>query len=424
MRKKVFVTLILLAVVFGCITLAISAQGKAKKDDLYRQVSLFSDALAIIQTEYVEEVKPRELIYGALEGMLSALDPHSHFMDPDSYNELKIDREGKFGGLGLEITMRNGLPTVVTPIEDTPAWKAGIKSGDAIVKINDEITRGMTLTDAVKKLRGNPGESVRITIFRESEKKILEFKLTRDVIKVRDIKDVRILEDGIGYIRLIGFGDNTARDLDAALEKLKKEGMNALIFDLRNNPGGLFDSAVNVAERFVEKDKLIVYTKGRKEAQNMEFRSRFNKPFLDTPMVVLINEGSASGSEIIAGCLQDYKRAIIVGIKSFGKGVVQTVIPLSDGSALSLTTNKYFTPLGKEIQGTGVIPDIVAEETVVALTAKDLQLSQKPQDAAENSAAPEKPKEKSELEAYKFDNQILRAIDVLKAVRIYKGIKS
>jgi carboxyl-terminal processing protease len=353
--------------------------------------------------------------------MLSALDPHSQFMDPDTYNELKVDTEGKFGGLGIEITVKDGLLTVITPIEDTPAWKAGIKANDRIVKINNELTRDITLTDAVKKMRGKAGEAVNLTILRESEKKILEFKIVRDIIKIKDIKEARILEDGIGYIRLVEFRENTPQDIDVVLEKLKKEGMNAFILDLRNNPGGLLDVAVKVAERFVEKGKLVVYTKGRKLSQNLEFISRYAQPILDLPMVVLVNEGSASGSEIVAGTLQDYKRAIVLGTKTFGKGSVQTVIPLGDGSALRLTTSKYFTPLGREIHGKGIMPDIVVEEGKVEPETQEELKTEKPQDIFEEIEKKEKTVPQEGLK-YKSDNQLSRAIDVLRAVKIYKGM--
>ncbi len=415
MRKKIIVVLILVLGIFTFISLSISGTDKKKKDDLYQQVELFSDSLAIIQAEYVDEAKPKDLIYGALKGMLSSLDPHSQFMDPDTYNELKVDTEGKFGGIGIEITIKDGLLTVVTPIEDTPAWKAGLKTNDRIVKINNELTRDMTLIDAVKRMRGKPGDPVNITILRESEKKVLEFKIVRDIIKIKDIKEARILEDGIGYIRLVEFRENTPQDITAALEKLSKERMNALILDLRNNPGGLLDTAVKVAEKFIEKGKKIVYTKGRKPQQNLEFISHEAHPILNIPTVVLINEGSASGSEIVAGALQDYKRAIILGTKSFGKGSVQTVIPLRDGSALRLTTSKYFTPLGKEIHGKGVIPDIVVEEVrIEPQKAEDIF------EEIEKKGEEKVVKEEKQFD-YRADNQLTRAVDVLKAIKFYKG---
>lgn len=432
MRKRIFIGIILCGViclfVFGGISGAEKAEKKNKiHNDLFRQVELFSDSLAIIKMEYVDEVPAKDLIYGALKGMLSALDSHSQFMDPDTYNELKVDTEGKFGGLGIEITIKDGLLTVITPIEDTPAWKAGIKAGDRIVKINDELTRDMTLTDAVKKMRGVPGEQITITVLRESEKKILEFKIIRAIIKIQGVKDSRILEDGIGYLRLVEFREDTLHEFNAALGSLYKQGMTALILDLRNNPGGLLESAVRVSEKFIEPGKLIVYTKGRKASQNLEFFARGKDPIIDLPMVLMINEGSASGSEIVAGCFQDYKRAILVGTKSFGKGSVQTIVPLSDGSALRLTTSKYFTPLGQQIHGKGVMPDIVVESAV--LEAKSLSEAdtekEKVKDVFENiekrpQDKPSEDKPNVKVFDYKTDMQLMRGVDILKALRIFK----
>jgi carboxyl-terminal processing protease len=419
MRKKIIAGGVFAAAIFIFVSAAVSGIQQKKKTELYRQIELLSDTLAVIQTDYVDEVSPKDLVYGALKGMVSSLDPYSQFMDPDTYNDLKADTEGKFGGLGIEITVSDGLLTVVTPIEDTPAWKAGIKSGDRIVKISGELTREMSLSDAVKRLRGKPGDAVDITILRESENKVLDFKIVRDIIKIKDIKEAKILEDGIGYIRLIEFADNMPRDFDAALENLKAQGANALILDLRNNPGGLLDAAVKVAENFIENGKLIVYTKGRKTVQSMDYTSRLKRPVFDLPTVVIINEGSASGSEIVAGALQDYRKAIILGTKSFGKGSVQTVVPLSDGSALKITTSKYFTPQGRQIHEKGVVPDIVVEEGKIELAPKDKD------EAAEKSKTVfeqiETKPEKEKDQTYKTDNQLMRAIDVLKAVRIYKG---
>lgn len=422
MRKKIIIFSIAGILIFTFVSMATSGIDKKKKDDLYRQVELFSDSLAIIQADYVDEVKPKDVIYGALKGMLSSLDPHSQFMDPETYNELKVDTEGKFGGLGIEITIKDSLLTIVTPIEDTPAWKAGLKAGDRIVKINNDLTRDMTLTEAVKKMRGKAGEAVKITVLRESEKKILDFTIIRDIIKIKDIKEAKILEDGIGYIRLVEFRENTVRDISQALDNLTKNGMNALILDLRYNPGGLLDVAVEVTGKFIDKGKMIVYTKGRKDSQNMEFKSNASHPVLNLPMVVLINEGSASGSEIVAGCLQDYKRAIIVGTKSFGKGSVQTVIPLSDGSALRLTTSKYFTPLGKEIHGKGVMPDIVVDEGKVELSSQESK-PEEPGEVFEKLEIKEKQKKDEKVFDYKSDNQISRAVDILKVLKIYNGNK-
>ncbi|MFA5114680.1 MAG: S41 family peptidase [Candidatus Omnitrophota bacterium] len=405
MIKRLVAISVLCLIIAAAASVAISGIDKHNRGELYKQVGLFSDSLAIIQTEYVDEVKPRELIYGALKGMASSLDPYSQFLDPDSYNELKIDTEGRFGGIGIEITIKDGILTVITPIEDTPAWKAGLKPGDGIVKINDELTRDMPLTEAVKRLRGRPGEAVHITVLRDSEKKLLEFKIVRSVIKIKDIKEARILTDRIGYIRLAEFRETTPKDFDLALERLKKEGVTGLILDLRNNPGGLLDVSVNITEKFIDSDKLIISTRGRAPSSNMEFFSHSKKPLLELPMVILINEGSASGSEIVAAALKDYKRAIILGTKSFGKGSVQTLIPLSGGSALRLTTARYFTPSGKQINNKGVEPDIVVEN--VSSQAKDRE-----------GIVEERLPVKFD---YKSDTQIMRAIDVLKAVRLYQG---
>ncbi|MDD4894810.1 MAG: S41 family peptidase [Candidatus Omnitrophica bacterium] len=421
MRKRFTVLLITAIIVFGIYSFVSSANEKKGRDDLYRQVELFSDSLAIIQSEYVDDVEPKNAIYGALKGMLSSLDAHSQFLDPDTYNELKVDTEGKFGGLGIEITVKDGLLTVVTPIEDTPAWRAGLKTNDRIVKINDEVTRDMTITDAVKRLRGKPGEAVNITVLRESEKKLLEFKIVRDIIKIENVKEAKILEDNIGYIRLVEFRENTPRDMDVALANLKKQGMNALIIDLRNNPGGLLDAAVYTTEKFLDKNKMIVYTKGRPSTQSMEFFSRAQRPITDLPLVILINDGSASGSEIMAGALQDYKRAIILGTKSFGKGSVQTVIPLRDGSALRLTTSRYFTPSGRQIHGKGIVPDIVVEEGRIELAPELEPKTQKPEEIFDQIEKKEKTGKEELAKEHTSDNQLMRAVDVLKAIRIYKN---
>ncbi|MFA5199333.1 MAG: S41 family peptidase [Candidatus Omnitrophota bacterium] len=408
MRKNIFIAFLLIIILSLGLRFGFTENKSKSNDQLYKLVELFSDTLAVIQKEYVDETKVKDLIYGSLKGMLSSLDPHSQFMDPDTYNELKVDTQGKFGGIGIEITLKNGILTVITPIEDTPAWKAGIKANDNIVKINDELTRDMTLTDAVKRLRGKPLDPVNITVLRENEKKLLEFKIIRDIIKIKDIKYAMILENGVGYIRLTEFRENSTQELNNALSSLSKQGIKALIIDLRNNPGGLLDEAVKVTSRFLERNKLVAYTQGRQKDRDLKFYADSRNPILDIPLAVLINEGSASGSEIVAGALQDYKRAIIIGTKSFGKGSVQTVIPLSDGSALRLTTSHYFTPSGKIIHGKGVIPDIE-----VILKEKD----EKDSEAEEKKPFP-KPEEKSF--DYKQDEQIVRALNVLEAIIFYK----
>jgi len=424
MRKNIVLIFLLAVLVLAGVRLGFSESKKKNNDKLYKQVEIFSDTLAIVQKEYVDETKTRDLIYGALKGMLESLDPHSQFMDPEAYEELRVDTQGKFGGLGIEITVKDGLLTVITPIEDTPAWKAGVKAGDRIVKINDALTREMSLTEAVKKMRGKPGTLVDLTILRDSEKKLLEFKITRDIIKITDIKYVRILESGVGYIRLSEFRENTLAELNNALSILSKEGMQSLIIDLRNNPGGLLDVAVKVTGKFLPPNKLVAYTKSRQKDQDLEFFSEDQNTNLNLPLVILINEGSASGSEIVAGALQDYKRAIIIGKKSFGKGSVQTVIPLNDGSALRLTTSHYFTPSGKIIQGKGITPDITVEDKKIPdnkVSETGLKNSDEIFDQVQNMQQNDKPA-KNDFN-YKTDTQLMRAVEALKAIEIYKQVK-
>ena len=423
-RKNIFLVSLFIALVFIGARLGFSENKKKNSDALYKQVEVFSGTLAIIQKEYVDETKTKDLIYGALKGMLASLDAHSQFMDPETYEELKVDTQGEFGGLGIEITIKDGLLTVITPIQDTPAWKAGVKANDRIVKINDLLTREMSLTDAVKKMRGKPGEAVNLTILRDTEKKLLVFRIAREIIKITDIKYARILEDGIGYIRLSEFREKTFLELNSALGILSKQGMKALILDLRNNPGGLLDAAVKVTGKFLGPNKLIAYTKGRNKDQDMEFFSEAKNTNLGLPLAILINEGSASGSEIVAGALQDYKRAIIIGKKSFGKGSVQTVIPLSDGSALRLTTSHYFTPSGKIIQGKGVTPDILAQEACLLDTKIDEVKSKNPDelfDQIQNDQQTNKPAK--DAFNYKADLQLMRAVDALKVIQIYRQVK-
>lgn len=413
MNKKIII-LVILAV--GLLAYGIGLAEKTQKsDDLYKELELFSDAVSIIRSDYVEEAASKDLIYGAMKGMLSSLDPYSQFMDPDTYNEMKIETEGEFGGIGIEITIKDNLLTIISPIDDTPAHKVGLKAGDKIVKINGEITRDFTLIEAVKKLRGKPGTDVAVTVLREVEKRLLDFTITRSIIKLESIKRSEVIGSDIGYIRLVEFQEKTGRDLERSLRKLEKKNIKGLILDLRNNPGGLLDAAVDTAEKFLEKDKVIVSTKGRVEDQNFIFKSKNRNKHLDYPLVVLVNGGSASGSEIVAGAIQDHKRGIILGTKSFGKGSVQTVIPLSDGSAVRLTTSKYFTPDGRTIHDEGIVPDIVVEyrETEeVEEKSKDLQVF-------DELLEDKKDKESKEKKTKAYDNQILSAVDVLKGIIIY-----
>ncbi len=424
---------------------AISQIDKKTKDDLYSQIEIFSYALTTIQSEYVDEQKPKDLIYGSLKGMLSSLDPHSQFLTPEDYDELKTETQGKFGGLGIEISIKDGLLTVISPIEDTPAWKAGIKPNDRIMKIGDDETKDMTLSDAVKKLRGAPGTDVKITILRESEAKmeakIQEITITREIIRVQDIKDAQILDDHIGYLRLTEFREDSYNEFHKALKKLKEDGADSVVVDLRYNPGGLLNVAIKITEEFLPEGKLIVSTKGRRSSQNTEAKStNTSKDFTEWPVVVLINKGSASGSEIFAGALKDNKRAVILGEKSFGKGSVQSVIPLPDGSGLRLTTAKYFTPSGVCIHGIGIQPDVEIKPRPFSKDKDDQDTDQKddiekkfddikkhdshettPKSSDDTTKTDQDKKIADSKKLLLEDNQVQAALSVIKGIRVYKG---
>ncbi|MCP4649048.1 MAG: S41 family peptidase [PVC group bacterium] len=427
LRKKIS----LLFILIFCITLCLNNTVIAKtdtdpKEDLYTQIELFSDVIASIQHDYVEDVKSKDIIYGALKGMLATLDPYSQFMDPDMYKELRVETEGEFGGLGIEITIKDNLLTIITPLDGTPADQVGLHAMDRIVKIEGEITRDITLTEAVKKMRGKPGTNVTLTIMRESEDELKDYTITRAIIEIKAIRKASILEDNIGYIKLVDFSEKTKENLDSALQELEEKGMDSLIFDLRNNPGGLLISSVETASKFLPTGDLIVYTKGRYKEQDLEYRSTGKSPFKNIPLIVLINGGSASASEIVAGAIQDNKRGIIVGSQSFGKGSVQTVIPLRDGSALRLTTAKYYTPSGKTINEEGVTPDVVVKREVPSkkTNEKDTNIFDKIDEKKEEKKDKEQnEKEKKEKEFIENDNQLRAAINLMHGIKIYDSMK-
>jgi carboxyl-terminal processing protease len=350
----------------------LSSAQAAEKDSAYPSLQLFSVVMEKVRNDYVDgkDLKYQDLVYGALKGMLNTLDPHSEFMEPDKYKELQNDTQGNFGGLGIVVSVKDNFVTVVAPMEDTPGFKAGILSGDRIVKIDGKTTEKMNLQDAVKNLRGDPGTEVNLTILRPSSGQLKDYRLTRSVINVDMVKDINskklfpLGENKIGYIRLVQFGEKTSDDLEAALRKLKGQGMQGLVLDLRWNPGGLLDQAVDVCEKFLPRGELVVTTEGRNRAQDSTRKASGRGDELhNMPIVVLVNLGSASASEIVAGCLQDLKRAIILGEKTFGKGSVQSILPMSDGSALRLTTAKYYTPSHKVIHEEGITPDILVPVT-------------------------------------------------------------
>lgn len=348
-----------------------SAQA-SEKDSAYPSLQLFSYVLEKVRKEYVDgkNLTYQELVYGALKGMINTLDPHSEFMEPAKYDDLQKDTQGAFGGLGIMIEMKDNFVTVLAPMEDSPGFKAGIMAGDRIIKINGKSAEKLGLTEAVEQLRGEPGTEVTITVMRPSTGKVLDMKLKRAVIKVDMVKDINnkkdfpVGEDKIGYVRLIQFGEKTSDDLEKAIRKMKSEGMQAMILDLRWNPGGLLNQAVDVCEKFLPRGKLVVSTEGQNASQNARYKAGGKGDELGgMPMVVLVNGNSASASEIVAGCLQDYKRAQIMGERTFGKGSVQSILPLQDGSALRLTTAKYYTPSHKVIHGQGIEPDSVVPMT-------------------------------------------------------------
>ncbi|MBF0318422.1 MAG: S41 family peptidase [Nitrospirae bacterium] len=392
------------------------------ESDTYHELKLFTEVISIIKSNYVEEVKVKDLIYGALKGMLNSLDPHSSFMTPDLFKEMKVDTKGEFGGVGIQIGKKGGFITVISPIEDTPAYQAGIKAGDAIVKINGESTEKMTLYDAVSKMRGPKGSKVAITIMRTDWKEPKDFTLMRDTIKVKSVK-YKIINEDIGYVKINQFQEKTVADLVKALEALREKKAATLLLDLRNDPGGLLQGAVGVAEQFLPPNKLVVYIKDR-AGDKKEFFTEGNGKYEKLPMVVLVNEGSASASEIVAGALKDWNRAIIVGTTTFGKGSVQSVLPLSDGSGLRLTTARYYTPKGTSIQNTGITPDIVVKlkadkgKERPVMREKDLKghLDNEQAEGQDNEEAEAAPLEVEE----KDDLQLQRAIDILKTWDVMK----
>jgi len=380
---------------------------KEKNEEIYKYLKLFSQVLRLIEENYVTEVNPKDLIYGAINGMLSSLDPYSSLMKPDEYKELEIETKGSFTGIGIEITIKDEILTVVAPIEDTPAWKAGIKPGDKILKIDGKSTKGMSLLEAVKLLRGPKGTKVTITILR-NEKDIKEITLIRDVIPIKSVK-TKVLEPGYVYVRITNFQEKTAKELKEALEKLENsQQIKGIILDLRYNPGGLLSSAIEVSDEFLD-NGVIVSVKGKNKDAKMEFKAKPNPPQRKHPypIVILINHGTASAAEIVTGALKDNKRALVLGQKSFGKGCVQTVIPLEDNYAVKLTTAYYYTPSGVCIDKIGIVPDIEIPEIKIS--------------KAENS----KKKEKifRHFPSPEEDFQVKMALSILKNVKEISNLR-
>jgi carboxyl-terminal processing protease len=400
--------------------LSTASAAEKEKDSAYPNLELFSRVLDRVRKDYVDgtNITYKELVYGALKGMISTLDPHSEFMEPDQFKDLQDDTQGAFGGLGIVIQSRDDFVTVVAPIEDTPGFKAGILTGDRIIKIDGKNAEKMSVQDAVKNLRGEPGTKVTITMQRPSTGDVKEYTLTRAIIKVDTVKDINSRKefplgaDKIGYIRITQFGEKTSDELEEAIKKLKAQGMQALILDLRWNPGGLLEQAVDVCEKFLPRGQLVVSTEGRNPGQNTSRRAMGHGDELhDMPMVVLVNYGSASAAEIVSGCLQDLKRAVVLGETTFGKGSVQSILPFEDGSALRLTTAKYYTPSHKVIHEKGITPNVVVPTTDAEESA--ILIKRAPGGLETLSA------EDREKMVATRDPQMDRAVDLLKGILLY-----
>jgi len=430
-KSKLFTLLVTLTFVLllGVVSVGrIEVPGASAASD-YQELQLFTDVLTIVKRSYVEEVLIKDLVYGAIEGMLASLDPHSGFMPPEIYKEMKVDTRGEFGGLGIEISLRDGVLTIVAPIEDTPASRAGLQSGDHILKIEDEYTKGMEIMEAVQLMRGAPGDPITITIMRPTFEKPQPFTLEREIIKVKSVKS-KTLDNGFGYIRLTQFQEHSGEDLGKALNGLREDNggsLQGLVLDLRNNPGGLLDQAVDVSDQFLS-EGLIVYTEGREDDAQMKFSAMRSGTEPNYPMVVLINGGSASASEIVAGALQDQGRAVIMGTQSFGKGSVQTIIPLSDDSGLRLTTAKYYTPNGTSIQARGIIPDVEVMQSEIKEVSEFSHFREKDLknhfDVENNGDSSTKEEAIYPDEETRNDFQLMRALDLLKGWKIFQGMKA
>ena len=421
MKKSFFYGLVLTVLALNLILgsqIYLSNAADQERDDAYPNIAQFTRVLEMIHQNYVDgdKVAYKALINGALKGMITTLDPHTEYMEPRKFDDLRKDTSGEFGGLGMVISAKDSFITVVTPMDDSPGFKAGVRSGDRIVKIDGKTTEKMTVGDAVKQLRGEPGTDVTISVVRPPATAAKDYKLTRAVIKVDTVKDVNgrrefpLGDNKVGYVRLTQFGEHTSDDLERALKILEERGAQSLVMDLRDNPGGLLDQAVKVCEKFLPRGQLVVSTEGRNAAEKSTFNASGRTKHPNQPMVILINGGSASASEIVAGCLQDLKRAYVMGEKSFGKGSVQSILPLPDGAALRLTTAKYYTPSHKVIHEHGIEPDSVVPMTLEE--ERDVMLKRVPGGV---DSLDEKDRERVQKAR---DTQLDRATDYLKGVSI------
>jgi carboxyl-terminal processing protease len=424
--NKIYVYILILFIV-GC---NVFAEPRTDRDQIHKELERFTEVFSIIQQYYVDTVPARKIIDGALKGMLRNLDPNSEFLEPRDFEELRIRGEGEYGGLGIFIGIRDEMLTVIAPMPDTPAARAGIRSGDRIVRIDNESTEGIQISDAVDRLRGKPGTKVKIVIWEERDRRLRELELIREEIQIRPIQAEKIIEEDIGYIGLTQFNEHTIEALDRSLGNLKEQGMRRLILDLRNNPGGLLPVALGVSERFLEDDDVIVRLSRRAEpGKTVPIKSSGkyskNRTASDLPMIVLVNGGSASASEIVAGAIMDNKRGLILGTKTFGKGSVQTVIPLRDNYAVRLTTSRYYTPLGKPIDRGGILPDVIVEERPTVGVRRERTpreiFERLENDRIEEDDLPENIPEQDEDRVY--DHQLEQAVFLLRGFKIYDSIR-
>ena len=406
--------------------LAFSSPAIARENssETYRQLSLFGDVFERVRSEYVEDVSDEQLIEAAVNGMLSALDPHSSYLSPKNFREMQTQTRGEFGGLGIEVTMENGFVKVVSPIDDTPAFRAGLKSGDLITHLDGEPVQGLTLSEAVEKMRGKVGSDLRLTVQRESLDPF-NVTVTRDIIKIRSVRS-RIEGGNIAYIRITSFSEQTTSGVEQAIQSLKKKAESKLagiIIDLRNNPGGLLDQSVRVSDAFLNQGE-IVSTRSRRPEESRRFNAKAGDITDGLPIVVMVNGGSASASEIVAGALQDHRRAIVLGTRTFGKGSVQTIIPLSGNGAIRLTTARYYTPSGRSIQAKGIEPDIVVEQVKVEKIARpglkrEEDLRGSLDNPSDNKTKPDTKQLAKDADKLPEDYQLSRALDLLRGIALY-----
>jgi carboxyl-terminal processing protease len=418
-----------LAIMLMLMALAVTP-GTTKATERYEPLKNFSRVMDLIEKTYVNDVEREELVQGAIQGMLQSLDPHSGYLDKEALQDMQDETSGKFTGVGIEITMQNGRLTVVSPVEDTPAFEAGLESGDMILEIDGESTQDISIMDAVHKIRGPKGSKVELTILHQGASKPERITLTRDVIPMQSVK-TEVLEPGYLYVRITNFNENTTRDVRRGVEE-KNEDLKGLVLDLRNNPGGLLDQAVSVADLFLSQGKLV-FTKGKVKQAKMDFHAKDEKSDIKVPMVVLVNAGTASASEIVAGAIQDHQRGLIVGVPSFGKGSVQTVIPLPDGAGIKLTTAKYYTPKGRSIQAEGIKPDInlpfnpveEKEEEAIFRTLRERDLSRHLEGRQENETSQDEDEgEVTQIEQrLQKDNQLQLALQLVKSLPLIKALQ-